>query len=88
MVNIHEAKTQLSRLLKAVAEGNEVIVASAGKPIARLIPYRAERQKRPLGVARGSFTASAEAFAPLAPEELALFEGLSAAGHPPSIRDR
>jgi prevent-host-death family protein len=74
-VNIHEAKTQLSRLLKAVERGEEVIVASAGKPVARLVPYLAEREKRPLGVARGAFTVSDDAFAPLTGQELALFEG-------------
>ena len=37
-VNIHEAKTQLSKLLAAVEAGDEVIIANAGKPVARLIP--------------------------------------------------
>lgn len=43
-VNIHEAKTQLSRLLEELSEGRlqEVIIAKAGKPVARLIPYTAE----------------------------------------------
>jgi prevent-host-death family protein len=40
MVNIHEAKTQLSRLLQRVEEGEEVVIARAGKPIAKLIPFQ------------------------------------------------
>ena len=38
-VNVYEAKTQLSRLLDAVAAGDNVVIARAGRPIARLIPY-------------------------------------------------
>ena len=39
-VNIHEAKTHLSRLVERVAAGDEVVIARAGKPVAKLIPYR------------------------------------------------
>lgn len=52
-VNIHEAKTHFSRLLKRVETGNEVIIAKAGKPIARLIPF-SQPGKRPLGLDAGS----------------------------------
>lgn len=38
-INVHEAKTQFSRLLEQVATGEEVIIAKAGKPVARLVPY-------------------------------------------------
>jgi len=44
-VNVHEAKTHLSRLLARVEAGEEIVIAKAGKPIARLIPY----EKRPPG---------------------------------------
>ena len=44
-VNIHEAKTQLSRLLAAVERGEEVIIARAGNPIASLVPYTPPRRK-------------------------------------------
>ena len=37
-VNVHEAKTHLSRLLESVAEGEEIIIARAGKPVAKLVP--------------------------------------------------
>ena len=45
MVNVHEAKTELSRLLAAVEAGDEVVIARRGKPVARLVKY--ERKKRP-----------------------------------------
>ena len=48
-VNIHEAKTNLSRLLSLVDEGEEVIIAKAGKPIARLLKYNVPTKKRQLG---------------------------------------
>jgi prevent-host-death family protein len=55
-VNIHEAKTHLSRLLERVAMGDEVIIAKAGKPIAKLVPLGARPEKRVLGSAKGEFT--------------------------------
>lgn len=39
LVNVHEAKTHLSRLLERVAAGEEVIIGKAGRPVARLVPY-------------------------------------------------
>lgn len=55
-VNIHEAKTHLSRLLERVALGEEVIIAKAGKPVAKLVAIAAQRPKRILGSAKGEFT--------------------------------
>ncbi|MGC2108681.1 MAG: type II toxin-antitoxin system Phd/YefM family antitoxin [Candidatus Korobacteraceae bacterium] len=54
-VNIHEAKTHLSRLLERVALGEEVVIAKAGKPVARLVPIKPERAPRPLGTGKGDF---------------------------------
>ena len=54
-VNIHEAKTHLSRLLERVAMGEEVVIAKAGKPVAKLVPVRKQPKKRILGSARGEF---------------------------------
>ena len=54
-VNIHEAKTHLSRLLDRVALGEEVIIAKAGKPVAKLVPIPAERRRFKLGSAKGEF---------------------------------
>ncbi len=48
-VNIHEAKTHLSKLLRRVAAGEEIVIARAGKPIAQLVPVTAARGKRRLG---------------------------------------
>jgi prevent-host-death family protein len=55
-VNIHEAKTHLSRLLKRVAMGEEVIIAKAGTPVAKLVPVRDRPKSRTLGSAKGEFT--------------------------------
>ena len=55
MVNIHEAKTHLSRLLEAVERGDDVIIARAGKPVARLVPVRSRRTRQP-GAWRGRIT--------------------------------
>ncbi len=52
MINIHEAKTNLSRLLARVEAGEEIVIARAGKPIARLVPI-AQRAPRKLGQLRG-----------------------------------
>lgn len=53
IINTHEAKTQLSRLIERAAAGEEIILGKAGKPMARLVPYRAERARREPGVLRG-----------------------------------
>lgn len=71
-VNIHEAKTQLSRLLQKVAEGEEVTIARGGVPVAKLIAIAPEKKKRPLGIARGEIWISPDFDAP-DPELEALF---------------
>ncbi len=53
-VNIREAKTHLSRLLEQVAAGEEVIIAKAGKPVARLIPAASRDTHRVLGSDKGN----------------------------------
>lgn len=63
-VGIHEAKTHLSRLLKRVAAGEEVVIARAGIPIARLVPESSAR-KRVLGRDRGLFEVPEDFDAPL-----------------------
>jgi prevent-host-death family protein len=54
-VNIHEAKTHLSKLLERVALGEEVIIAKAGKPVARLVAVKERTTPRPLGTGKGDF---------------------------------
>ena len=51
--NVHEAKSNLSRLLQKTAAGERIIIMRDGEPVAELIPYREERQKRRLGFATG-----------------------------------
>lgn len=51
--NIHEAKTHLSRLVDRAANGEEIIISKAGKPVAKLVPYRAEAGPRKPGYWRG-----------------------------------
>ena len=49
VINVYEAKTHLSKLLDRVAEGEELVLGRAGRPIARLVPYREVRQPRKPG---------------------------------------
>ncbi|GLY20123.1 type II toxin-antitoxin system Phd/YefM family antitoxin [Kineosporia rhizophila] len=71
MVNIHEAKTHLSRLLEAVERGEDVIIARAGKPVARLVPVRPRGTRRP-GAWKGRVVIS-EDFDEMPPEVMAAF---------------
>ena len=52
-VNIHEAKTHLSRLIARVAAGEEIVIGRAGKPVAKLVPYTEEPEPRALGGWKG-----------------------------------
>lgn len=72
-VNIHEAKTHLSRLLERVAHGDEVVIAKAGTPVARLVPITRERT-RTLGVDAGLVGIAADFDAPLPADVVADFE--------------
>jgi len=74
-VNVHEAKTHLSRLLARVEAGEEIIIAKAGKPIARLIPYEKRPPRRLPGSAKGRVLIRSDFDAPLPREILAEFEG-------------
>lgn len=73
MVNIHQAKTQLSRLLVQVEAGEEVVIARNGKPVARLVRFR-ERGKRRFGALRGKISIDESFFDPLPRSELAAWE--------------
>ena len=74
VVNVHEAKTHLSRLLERVRQGEEIIVAKAGKPIARLLPVGPGATRRVPGSARGQLEIGVDFDAPLADDVLAAFE--------------
>ena len=53
-VNVHEAKTHLSRLLERAAAGEEIVISRAGRPVARLVPYEARDRPRAPGSMRGA----------------------------------
>jgi prevent-host-death family protein len=74
-INIHEAKTHLSRIVEDVAAGAEVIIAKAGRPVARLVPLESQAPRKRLGLFRGAFTVPDDFDAPLSDETLAGFEG-------------
>ena len=73
-VNVHEAKSQLSRLLAQVEAGEEVIIARNGKPVARLAPVQMRGKPRP-DVFKGKFVLPDSFFDPLPEEELKAWEG-------------
>jgi prevent-host-death family protein len=75
IVNIHEAKTTLSQLLESVLAGEEVVISKAGTPLARLIPYHAEKKPRSPGYWQGQVTMADDFDDPLPPEILAGFTG-------------
>lgn len=68
-MNIHEAKTHFSRLIERVLHGEEIVIARAGRPVARLVPVPGAGASRVPGRARGQVTISPDFDAPL-PEEL------------------
>ncbi len=74
-VNIHEAKTQLSKLLRKVAEGEEITIARAGVPVAKLVAVPSANRLRPLGALEGQIYIADDFDAPLPDDLLALFYG-------------
>ncbi|NEP11921.1 MAG: type II toxin-antitoxin system Phd/YefM family antitoxin [Symploca sp. SIO2C1] len=75
-VNIHQAKTNLSRLLSRVELGEEIVIANRGTPIAKLVPFRISLERRSsLGKDQGKFTVPDDFNAPLPEEILVAFEG-------------
>ena len=74
VVNVHEAKTHLSRLLERVSAGEEIVIAKAGRPVARLVPYEESLEPRTLGGWEGRVWI-ADDFDELPPDILAAFYG-------------
>jgi prevent-host-death family protein len=74
-VNVHEAKTQLSRLLRRVAAGEEITIANRGVPVARLVPAAQPKVHRKLGIESGHLKVAEDFNAPLPPHVLAVFLG-------------
>ena len=76
IINIHDAKTQFSKLIESVLQGEEIIIAKAGKPAARLVPLSEKsRLVRHPGSMKGSITIADDFDAPLPSEIQADFEG-------------
>lgn len=73
-VNIHEAKTHLSQLLERVEAGEEITIARAGKPIARLAPLLTPKKAFAFGVLRDRIRIAEDFDAPLPEDMLELFE--------------
>ncbi len=74
IVNVHEAKTHLSRLLERVAAGQEIVIAKAGQPVARLVPIKGTEGERELGRDRGCVWIADDFDAPLPDDLLDEFE--------------
>ncbi len=74
-VNIHAAKTHLSRLVDQAAAGEEIVIARAGRPVARLVPLAPVKPKRVLGILAGKLKIPEDFDIPLPDDALALFEG-------------
>jgi prevent-host-death family protein len=74
MINIHEAKTHLSRLVDRAAAGEEVIIARSGKPVAKLVAF-SEKPRIRFGTLAGILRVPDDFDAPLASDELDRFEG-------------
>ena len=75
VINIHEAKTHLSRIVDEVAAGAEVLIAKSGKPMARLSPIKAPVRKKQLGLLKGKIRVSVDFNAPHDEDLLGKFEG-------------
>jgi prevent-host-death family protein len=76
-VNIHQAKTQFSRLVDLAADGQEIIIAKAGKPVARLVAYIPKGAARRPGRLRGRIRVKKDFDRPLPKSILASFQGES-----------
>ena len=75
MVNLYEAKTHLSALVDRAADGEEIVIAKAGKPRARLVPVSTAQKRRWPGGGKGKVWVADDFDAPLPPDLLAAFAG-------------
>lgn len=74
IVNVHQAKSQLSKLMEQAESGEEVVIARAGKPAVRLVAFTVPGKERKAGAWRGQVTV-ADDFDALPDEVIAAFEG-------------
>jgi len=75
IVNTHEAKTNLSKLIDEVRQGAEIVIARSNRPVARLVPFRVEQRARRPGYLKGKVRVAADFDAPLPPDVVHAFEG-------------
>ena len=73
MVNLHAAKTHLSRLVDDAVEGDDIIIAKAGRPLVRLVPVVQKRRRTGFGADRGRIALRRDFDAPLSDEMLRAF---------------
>ena len=70
-VTIHQAKTNLSKLIEQACSGQEIVIARGSEPVVRLVALKSSKKKqRPLGLLKGKFTVGPEFFEPLPEDEL------------------
>ena len=74
IVTVHEAKTNLSELLRRVEAGEEIVIARAGRPVARLVPLASAARPRRPGLLKGRIRIGKDFDAPLPEDVLSLFE--------------
>ena len=87
MMNVHAAKTNFSKLLARVSQGEEIVIAKAGVPVARLVPFVSTAPARTLGAFAGKIWMSDDALE--SPEWLLdAFEGVGGDSAPPGTKRR
>ena len=74
-VNIHEAKTNLSRLVDTAAAGEEIVIAKSGRPVARLMPLQEQAKPRTKGLLKSKIRIGKDFDLPLPQDIIAAFEG-------------
>jgi prevent-host-death family protein len=70
IVNMHEAKTSLSRLVERALAGEEIVIARKGEPLVKLVPVPTERKPRVPGRSKGKIWIAPDCFDPMTEEEL------------------
>ncbi|MBP1202484.1 prevent-host-death family protein [Duganella sp. 1411] len=75
IVNIHDAKTHFSKLIEAVTQGEEIVIAKAGKPAAMLVPMQTQKPVRKPGAMKGKIKIATDFDSPLPDDLQAAFEG-------------
>ena len=73
-VTIHQAKTNLSRLIEKACHGEEIIIARGPEPVVRLVPVATTKGRRKLGILKGKLIVGPEFFEPLPDDELSRWE--------------